>query len=279
MANASAPLYMSRRRVEDGEWTMTLTVDGDAGTITIPAGTYYHDDDATASSLVKTIDSLLEAEYGAENFATAFDPLTGKITLEVTSALAGTWECTFNQDSLALWCGWGITGGWAATATKVQTSEEVCQGLIYALSGRSKYPGRRRHFSARQRATLAGDTATIAAGVINIETSWSHENELERFQSSPVLASGTWDEAFDEAEEDIGTVNPWCWQDFFEHHCAAAQAGEPFRVYVTPAIAAADIGKFQGPYILTSVDAFAPGMGDEESTYWWVVQLTLRKAT
>lgn len=268
----SAPVYLSRRWVDTDEWSMDVTVDPDFATITLPAGFYFLDADLTSQSLVKTLDNELEVAFPAHNFTCTFDMVTGLITFTCPTLAGADWEMSFNEPAFARWIGFGITGGWAGSPTETHTGENVCQGVIYALSNRSKYKGRPRVYGARQRSSQAGDMASTSHGGVIITTGWTHENELERFQASP-LASGTWDESLGEAWDEINETDPWCWQDFFDHHFGGAQCGQPVRVYPTPQTA---IDEYEDTYQVKGGQSFAPGLVEDESTYWWVVELSLQ---
>lgn len=256
------PYYLSRRRVLSGEWTMTGTVDGVGPTVmTIPAGYYYLDSTTASESLVAQIDTLLEANFGAENFTCTWSSTTGGITV-ACQTLAGTWALSFNETSFSDWT--GMQGGWAASANATQLGPNVCQGVIFTGSGRATFPGILRETSGATVISESGKVAHIGSSSTRYRSSWQHGFEAYTGVISP-YESGTW------AREPT-YVTAWCWADFWAHH---ASTGEPFR-YHGPGVA---VGSHEDTYVLDgkSYTEFAPTRVEDASDRYWQVRLEVAK--
>ena len=258
------PIYLSRRRVLANEWTMTGTVDGVGPTVmTIPAGYYYLDSTTASESLCAQIDTLLEANFGAENFTCTWSTTLGNITV-ACQTLGATWALSFNETSFSKWT--GMQGGWGASANATQLGPSVCQGCIFTGSGRAAFPGLIRKTSGATVISESGKVAHIGSSSYPTYSSWEHGFEASAGVVSP-QESGTW------TPEALGSPDSWAWVDFWKHH---ASTGEPFRYYTA---AGAAITAYEDTYVLDgeTYTRFAPSRVEEASDRYWRVRLEVAK--
>jgi len=261
-------VYLSRRRVELGEWTMTATVDGSTVTgFQIAPGDYYLNSAQSATSLCEAIHDALNTAFPSDSFQVTWSSTTGLLTIACIT-LAGNWAVTFNETTFRRWVGWGATGGWSSTSTSSQTSTEVCQGVIFASSGRAEFARRPIQFGLRQEDSISGAVAQISTGAEFRTASWAHKFEPDTYSASP-LKSGTWDPVFGSFPETENT-RPWTWMDFFRHHGGPYGAGQPFRVYADPGFSIADA---EDTYTLLNATPFAPAPTFESSVAAWTVKI------
>lgn len=251
--------YLSRFTVSANTLSLTATIDAVAhGPLYIPAGTYYLDSATASESLVAAIDTLLEANWGAEDFTVTYAMDTGKVTIACTT-LGATWSMTFNQ-ALADLLGWGSTLGWGIVAGASQVSPEVCQCVIFPGSGRSQWAGIESDIPNEGHRSGSGVSAGVGQADELLGGTWVHAFERQVAEASP-LESGT--------RDDADAVRPWTWQDFFRHH---RQTHHPFRFYDGTGLT---VAQYEKVYKLDgkSLGKFAPKTQEEGSWYWWIIQV------
>lgn len=266
-----APVYLSRTRIETGDWTASVSVDGSAQTLTIPGGTYYLDSDTAAESLRQAIADGLEALYPAKAFTVTWSTTTGKFTFAI-DALATTWSLDCNQVEFAAWLGYRSTAkGWSASASLSRTSTDPCAGVIFADSERTNFEGFTRNYQVGSVSTQSGIVAQVSTGSIYRTSSWDHEFEPELYSSSP-LASGVRYASIVDGTGGTAT-NVWRWEDFFDHH-SAYHAGEPFKYFYSAGVT---IDAFEDEYVLVdrSIKAFSPTMTEPSTTRYNRVSLSV----
>ncbi len=212
MAN---PVYLSRVVLAPNEWGATFNVDGVSNDIYVPAGAYYIDEITTAW------EDEAEDVYAGESFTIDFSLTTGKTSIRCSTVAASDFDLTWLSTSFRDWM--GFTAGFSNVGTTTQTATNIAQGVLFAGSGRKSYR-RKRHNDNRYRRASSGRSAGVGSADVLYDWTWLHEFEPLTAATSPVLASGTLDEA--------GTVVPWTWEDFFAYHKRTSQ---PFRLYESSA--------------------------------------------
>ncbi len=257
MAN---PVYLSRVMLGAAEWGATFNVDGVPLPIYVPAGAYYIDELTTAW------EDQAEAEFVGESFSIDFDLATGKTSIRCSTVAASDFDLTWLSDEFRDWM--GFAGNFSNVGTTTQTATNIAQGVIFAGSGRKSYR-RERDNDNRYRRASSGRSASVGNSDVLYDWSWVHEFEPLTATTSPVLASGTLDEA--------GTVVPWTWEDFFAYH---KRTGQPFRLYESSADSLSEyLYGFALELNTKSRGPFAPTPTEDNSDRYFTVPMACSKYT
>lgn len=259
----AAGWYMSRRRVATNEWSFDVTLGGVTfNNNFITLGNYYPDGEL-AVSIAGQIEAILEALYAAEDFSVYVSTTTWKMNFNCSTLGADTWSITFDEQAFAEWVGFvGAGGGFALTNNATVEATNVCQGLIVCDSGRSEFQRYQAEYGMSVRRTTAGSPSLVSNDAEHWSGRWQHAFEPDEMVASP-YASGTRD-----LPEGSGTTLPWAWEDFLQHHCSAAQVGQPFRVWdVAPT---SGWGNYDREMVLLGPSRLAPPWGEDHSARYWI---------